>query len=82
MTAYWCEYAWLGGEAVETGVLLEVDGDTLATVTSGASTVLAAATRLRGLTLPGLANAHSHAFHRALRGRGPTEGPRHVLDLA
>lgn len=32
-----------------------------------------------GLTLPGLANAHSHAFHRALRGhtqRGPTHrGP-------
>ncbi|CAN5184529.1 formimidoylglutamate deiminase [soil metagenome] len=26
-------------------------------------------TRLRGLTLPGLANCHSHAFHRALRGR-------------
>src|SRR5207244_3388350 len=24
--------------------------------------------RLSGLTLPGLANAHSHAFHRALRG--------------
>ena len=35
--------------------------------------------RLRGLTLPGLANAHSHAFHRALRGRtqdgGGTSGP-------
>jgi formiminoglutamate deiminase len=28
-----------------------------------------AATRLPGLTLPGLANCHSHAFHRALRGR-------------
>ncbi len=27
------------------------------------------AVRLAGLTLPGLANAHSHAFHRALRGR-------------
>ncbi len=26
-------------------------------------------TRLPGLTLPGLANTHSHAFHRALRGR-------------
>ena len=26
------------------------------------------AERLRGLVLPGLANAHSHAFHRALRG--------------
>ena len=25
--------------------------------------------RLRGVTLPGLANAHSHAFQRALRGR-------------
>ena len=25
--------------------------------------------RLPGLVLPGLANAHSHAFHRALRGR-------------
>ena len=26
-----------------------------------------------GLTLPGLANCHSHAFHRALRGRTQTE---------
>ncbi len=26
-------------------------------------------TQLPGLTLPGLANCHSHAFHRALRGR-------------
>src|SRR5690606_40659338 len=30
------------------------------------------AVRLRGLTIPGLANAHSHAFHRALRGRTHT----------
>jgi formiminoglutamate deiminase len=30
---------------------------------------LAGVTRLAGVTLPGLANAHSHAFHRALRGR-------------
>jgi formiminoglutamate deiminase len=28
-----------------------------------------AARRLPGVVLPGLANAHSHAFHRALRGR-------------
>ena len=27
------------------------------------------AKRLRGVVLPGFANAHSHAFHRALRGR-------------
>jgi formiminoglutamate deiminase len=29
----------------------------------------AAPTHLPGLTVPGLANCHSHAFHRALRGR-------------
>ena len=29
----------------------------------------ASETRVAGLTLPGLANTHSHAFHRALRGR-------------
>ena len=28
---------------------------------------------LPGLTLPGLANCHSHAFHRALRGHTQTE---------
>lgn len=27
------------------------------------------AERLRGITMPGFANVHSHAFHRALRGR-------------
>jgi formiminoglutamate deiminase len=31
-------------------------------------------TRLAGLTLPSMANAHSHAFHRALRGRVQTGG--------
>jgi formiminoglutamate deiminase len=31
------------------------------------------ATRLAGLTLPGFANTHSHAFHRALRGRTQRE---------
>jgi formiminoglutamate deiminase len=30
-------------------------------------------TRIPGLTLPGLANCHSHAFHRALRGRTQRE---------
>ena len=29
--------------------------------------------RLAGLTIPGLANCHSHAFHRALRGRTQRE---------
>ena len=33
----------------------------------------AARERLAGLTVPGLANCHSHAFHRALRGRTQRE---------
>jgi len=32
------------------------------------------AVRLAGLTVPGLANAHSHAFHRGLRGRAQAGG--------
>jgi formiminoglutamate deiminase len=63
----WCELAWLGGERAEPGVLLEIDGDRIVAVTSGAPP--GDAERQAGLTLPGLANAHSHAFQRALRGR-------------
>ena len=69
MTAYWCELAWLGGDAAESGVLIDVDGGRIAAVTSGVPAPLSGAVRLDGLTLPGLANAHSHAFQRALRGR-------------
>ena len=68
MTRYWAEHAWLGGERAEPGVLIEVEGERIAAVALGAR-ARDGATILRGLTLPGLANAHSHAFHRALRGR-------------
>jgi formiminoglutamate deiminase len=66
---YWAERAWLGEAGVATGVLVEVDDGRFATVTPGVAAPPAGAVRLAGLTLPGLANAHSHAFHRALRGR-------------
>src|SRR3954447_6258064 len=69
MTAYWCELAWLGGERAEAGVLIDVDGGRITGVTAGVPAPLSDAVRLDGLTLPGLANAHSHAFQRALRGR-------------
>jgi formiminoglutamate deiminase len=51
-------------------VLIEATGERFTKVTPGvpAAALPPDATRLRGLTLPGLANAHSHAFHRALRG--------------
>jgi formiminoglutamate deiminase len=69
VTAYWCELAWLGGDAAEAGVLIDIDGGRIAAVTSGVPAPLSGAVRLDGLSLPGLANAHSHAFQRALRGR-------------
>jgi formiminoglutamate deiminase len=68
-TAYWCELAWLGGERAEAGVAVEVEGERIAAVTPGVPAPPPGSTRLDGLTLPGLANAHSHAFQRALRGR-------------
>lgn len=71
MTRYHAELAWVGGE-VAADVGLTVEDGRFAAVDIGASA--AGARRLTGLTLPGLANAHSHAFHRALRGRTQTGG--------
>jgi formiminoglutamate deiminase len=64
----WCEHAWLGGDELDADVLIEIDGDRIAGVTTE-TVPTENAERLRGITLPGLANAHSHAFQRALRGR-------------
>jgi formiminoglutamate deiminase len=66
LSRYWAEYAWVA-DSTEPGVLVEVSDGRITSVTLGATPD--DATRLPGLTLPGLANAHSHAFHRALRGR-------------
>ncbi|MEU2968500.1 formimidoylglutamate deiminase [Streptomyces ardesiacus] len=64
---YWLEYAWLGTH-VEPGVAVDVGDGRVTAVHQGVPTPPPGAEILRGLTLPGLANAHSHAFHRALRG--------------
>jgi len=61
------ELAWLPGQGVCRDVLIEASGERFTAVTVGAGPA-DGAERLRGLTLPGFANAHSHAFHRALRG--------------
>jgi formiminoglutamate deiminase len=50
-------------------VLVEIEDGPITGVTSGIPAPPSGASRLDGLTLPGLANAHSHAFQRALRGR-------------
>ncbi len=64
---YWLEHAWLDTN-VEPGVALDVKDGRIAAVRTGVDAPPPGAEILRGLTVPGLANAHSHAFHRALRG--------------
>jgi formiminoglutamate deiminase len=69
LSQWHAEWAWLGpARGVAERVLIEIDGDRIAAVTEGVDPP-AGATRLAGVTVPGLANGHSHAFHRALRGR-------------
>ena len=68
MTKYWCELAWLGSRAAERGVVLSVEGERITSVESGVAIPPPGSVTLAGLSLPGLANGHSHAFHRALRG--------------
>nr|WP_188295872.1 formimidoylglutamate deiminase [Streptomyces sp. CBMA156] len=71
-TTYWAQHAWLpgvNGPAVEREVLITTGpGGTIAAVTPDSGPCPPGAVRLDGLLLPGQANAHSHAFHRALRG--------------
>ncbi len=69
MSVFWCELAWLDDATPESGVLIEVEGALIRGVTAGVRQPPADAERLSGLVIPGLANAHSHAFQRALRGR-------------
>lgn len=73
MTRYFCELAYLGGEGVVGDVAVDVEGGEITAVSAGA-TRLPGDVPLGGLTLPGFANAHSHAFHRVLRGRTERTG--------
>jgi formiminoglutamate deiminase len=73
MRALWCQYAWLADDEPAAGVLIEIGDDGRIAGTTAGARPPADAERLRGLTIPGLANAHSHAFQRALRGRA--QGP-------
>jgi len=66
VTSYLLERAWVEG-AVRDQVIVEVEDGRFTRVEPGGAGARGA-TPLPGLTLPGLANCHSHAFHRALRG--------------
>jgi formiminoglutamate deiminase len=67
-TQWWCEHAWLPPGGVAARVLITVRDGLISSIETGLDRPPAAAL-LRGLVIPGLANTHSHAFHRALRSR-------------
>jgi formiminoglutamate deiminase len=71
VTAFACELVWTGDRLVA-DVLIEVEGERIAQLSPSVAAA-PEATRLEGLVIPGFANAHSHAFQRALRGRIETE---------
>ncbi|WP_104117926.1 formimidoylglutamate deiminase [Arthrobacter sp. B1805] len=72
--AVWCEYAWLEAEGVCDAVRVEIDADgTVVGVLPGVPAQDGDVV-LRGVAFPAAANAHSHAFHRALRGRTHDRG--------
>ncbi len=71
MTTYWAEQAWLPDGAVA-GVTLEVADGRFTRVEPGPPP--GDSTRLAGIVLPGFADVHGHAFHRALRGRTHADG--------
>ncbi len=73
MRLFLLELAWTG-RGLERRVLLEEAEGRIEELTRlGDRAAPQGALVCSGLTIPGLANAHSHCFHRALRGR--TEAP-------
>ncbi|WP_375425425.1 formimidoylglutamate deiminase [uncultured Friedmanniella sp.] len=69
--AYWVEHAWLP-DGCRAGVRLVVANGRFTSVEVGPAEP--GDEMLHGVALPGLANGHSHAFHRALRGRTHSGG--------
>lgn len=72
MNPFWCELGWVDGAPVPQLLVEHRDG--VVTALSSGDPAPPGAHRLTGLVLPGLANGHSHAFHRALRGRTHGDG--------
>ena len=71
VTGYWAAWAWLP-DGCRADVRFAVDGERFAAFTPAPRR--AGDEELPGVVLPGFANAHSHAFHRALRGRTHGDG--------
>lgn len=67
VSEWWAARAWIDGRMAE-GVHLRAQDGVLVEVRVGVAAPVDVKV-LDGIVLPGAVNAHSHAFHRALRGR-------------
>ena len=67
MTTYHARWAWRGGESADENVRITVEGSMISAIEVGRAPERGDVI-IRGVVMPGLVNAHSHAFHRALRG--------------
>lgn len=68
MTTWFAPCAWLGGDRLARDVTIEVShGKIVETRVGGFGSP--SAVSLNGVVLPGMVSTHSHAFHRAIRGR-------------
>lgn len=72
-TVYRAAHAWLP-TGVERDVRITVEGGRIRDVGHAPARTTPGEVALSGLVLPGIANTHSHAFHRALRGRTHADG--------
>ncbi|MSV75406.1 MAG: formimidoylglutamate deiminase [Actinobacteria bacterium] len=73
-TVYRCEWAWIGaGSRADVDISVDESGR-ISSIDSSDPQLRPEAVQLPGLVLPGFANGHSHAFHRALRGRTHGDG--------
>lgn len=74
VTTLWAPLAWVDG-ALRERVLFSIDDrGHWTSIAPGVSTAPAGATVLAGPALPGLVNAHSHAFQRAFAGLAEQRG--------
>jgi formiminoglutamate deiminase len=72
-SSWWCDHAWLPSGPAQR-VRIEAGADGRITAVQRNALPSPGDVRLPGMVLPGFANTHSHAFHRALRGRTELDG--------
>jgi formiminoglutamate deiminase len=70
--SYWCSTLLVGGEALEGVRVTSSDDGRIAVVLPGVAPLPGDV--LLGTVVPGMGDAHSHAFHRMLRGRTHGDG--------